>query len=326
MREEIHYGINAVLRTIMADVIGRSPGGWGVFGCYLEGARASWVSLDGLNDTLHSGLRLVARDGMIEPAVMDYAIGILGDEVPADAFGVRLDNLRGIALIGNLQEESGARVLAAQAVFDDGYDHTVNWWAASVAPTWTVRSPAERDRKDASEPTHLRALLAALQAVADTSAPAVSEEQRQLNTELRAILADRVSDGLAAVFIILTDADGWMVIPPEDLAERMAAKTSTGASVREALEALAAELETEGLPAIPVCKGVGTVTHIETERGSTVASLGAYCDGTWHSIMWAHDEVAPDWKITPAVAADSDLAAIIAVYARLTAAISGRRD
>ena len=151
-----------------------------------------------------------------------------------------------------------------------------------------------------------------------------SKDPRSTPLKRRSLLALGALPALAVA--TPAAADGWKVIPPTDLAERMAAKIATGVSICEALGELAAELENEPLSAVPICKGVGTVTHIETMHGGTIASLAAYCDGIWHSIMWAHAEAAPDWEITPAEAADADLAAIIAVYERLTAAISGRRD
>ncbi|GAB4001615.1 hypothetical protein GCM10029992_37620 [Glycomyces albus] len=90
-----------------------------------------------------------------------------------------------------------------------------------------------------------------------------------------------------------------------------------------ALTELADELAADPLPAIPILRGFGTVVHVETDDGHTVASLAAVCDGTFHSAMWVHSEAAPDWEIIPAAAADPALAEVIAVYQRLTDLIRG---
>lgn len=326
MKEAIHDGFNAVLRASMADQVNGPTGDWGLFGCYWNGAEVSCERLDSLNEVLWDAAAQLGdrgETGRADITAFYTSIATIAIKLSADACGVMLQGLRGLALVANVEDATGARVCFADAAFDDGYRHTVIWKAHEAAPTWQITSPVEADRSTNPLPRHVPDLLAILQRGGDAPTAEISEEQCQLNAELRVLLADRMADEAHAVFVILRTTGGWEIIPPTDLTERIRAKVDTGTSMPAALGEVASELEADPLPAIPTVEGVGTVTHAEID-GRALASLVAYCDGNWHAVMWVCDEAAPAWAITSVAEADPGTAEVIAAYARVTAAISGK--
>lgn len=327
MREALHDGFNTVLRASMAGQVSDPAGPWGLFGCYWnETAVVSCERLDSLNEILWDAVAQCRSRGELERvniAVFYASLAALTKALPADACSVPLQGLRGLALIGNVEDETGARVCFADAAFDDGYRHTGIWKAQEAAPTWQITSPVEQDRSTDPLPREVPDLLAVLQRNGGTSAADVTEEQHQLNAELRTFLADRTADGQNAVFVILRATTGWEMIPPTDLTERVSTKVTAGVSLSAALDEVASELEADPIPAIPTVEGLGTVAHAEID-GAALASLVAYCKGTWHAVMWIHSEAAPDWEIIPASEADPSTAEAIAAYKRLTDAINGK--
>lgn len=331
MRGNVHDGFNSALRLIMADMIGGDLGGWGLYGAYWRGDKVSWESLDGLIRavTAHISGR-IEEAGEVGVADLYDVLDTLADTVPAGAFGADLAGLRGIALACNVTGEDGERSCAADAAFDDGHRHQITWEADAATPESAILTPVEIDRSGLLFPPQIPNLLAAILAKRGPSRSPLSETQQRLSAVLRGVVADRIADGASGIFVILDGADNWEVIPPSDLVDQLAALTESGQTLGEALTAMAAEREAllaaDPSRAIGVVKGMGTIMHAETEDGSACASLAAYCDQTWHAVMWNHTEAAPDWEIIPAPEADSDTAESIAIYARLTAAINGSYD
>jgi hypothetical protein len=325
MNRDFHEEVNATLRRAMADLVNGDRGTWGVLGCYIEGARIGWKSLDGLGKAMIG--RLQGRfdpDGIQLGAIYEAAAG-LAAELPDDACGIDLEDLRGMAILGSIEHPERGAVCLVDAFFDDGWRHLTTWGLDEAAPVWNLISPADQASAEVA-PRPAWDLLVALQAGREELAAAVSVEQQALNVELRSILADRLADARHAVFVIFAATDGWVIAPPSDLTERVRARTVAGADMFTALTGLAEELEADPPDPIGLACGFGTVVHVETDDGDLLASLAAVYEGTFHSVMWVHAEAAPDWEIIPPGAADPGLTEVIAVYQRICDAFQGGRS
>lgn len=332
MSRAFHEACDTALRTAMADLIGKPHGGWALLGCITVKGRTSWAHLPGLTRALQAAFDARAAITEVSYGSIFDAAADLAEILPPDAAPGGGGELRGIALVCNIDDAEHGRVCIADAVFDDAWTHAVIWKAHSAAPTWEVLAPPEQTVPAAREHQTLAALLAAVLVQAGQDARLVGDDQVALSV----CLADRLDSWMSAelhmVFVLVRTRTGWEALPAVDLAKRVGAKVRAGAHPLAALHALSAELRAN--PPVPVLDvaGIGTVVH-DVDDGSVAtvavddrpitAHLVALTDTALHSGAWIHGEARPDWQIHPRTALDAEFAPVDAAYAALLEALRG---
>lgn len=334
MSRAFHEACNTALRTFMADLIGADRGGWALLGCITDpDGRTWWEHLPELTEALQAAFEaraavLEATYGAIFDAACDLAQHLPPDVVPECGGG----ELRGLALVCNIDDTDHGRVCITDAVFDDAWAHTVFWQAISAAPTWEVLAPPERAVAETPGQLALTALLAAVLTQTGQDVRLVGADQVALSVRLAGQLAEWVAAEMHMVFVIVRTRTGWEVQPAVELAERVGAKVRDGAGPLAALHALSAELSASPpVPALDLA-GIGTVVH-DLDDGAVAAGviddfavtarLVALTDTALHTGAWNHGEARPTWQIHPRTALDAEFEAIGAAYAALLEALRG---
>lgn len=334
MSRDFHEACNTALRTFMADLIGADRGGWALLGCITEpDGRTSWEHLPELTGALQAAFDTrAAAEEVTYGSIFDAAADLARD-LPPDAAPSGDGDLRGIALVCNIEDTDYGRVCIADAVFDDAWAHTVFWKAQAAAPHWEVLAPPDQTASDPHRWWALSSLLEALLAQAGQKARFVGADQVALSAGLAAQLEEHMAAGLHTVFVIVRTRTGWEALPASALTERVGAKVRAGAQPLEALQALSAEIEAKAPIPVLDLAGIGTVVH-DFDDGSIAtgqyedlskitAHLVALTDAALHSGAWVHGAARPDWLIHPRAGLDAEFALVEAVYAALLEALRG---
>ncbi|MEU6246110.1 hypothetical protein [Glycomyces sp. NPDC047010] len=332
MSRAFHEACNTALRTAMADLISKPQAGWILLGCITtDDGRTSWRHLPGLTAGLQAAFD--ARAAVEEAtygSIFDAAAD-LAESLPPDTAPSGDGELRGIALVCNIDDTDYGRVCIVDAVFDDAWSHTVFWAAATAAPNWEILAPPDQTASDRW--WALFALLSAVLAQAGQEERFVRADQVALSASLAEQLEEYMAAGLHTVFVIVRTRTGWEALPATALAERVGAKVRAGAQPLEALQALSAEIEAKAPVPVLDLAGIGTVVH-DFDDGSVAtgqyedlskitAHLVALTDTALHSGAWVHGQARPDWQIHPRAALHTDYMPVEAAYAALLEALRG---
>lgn len=315
MSREFHEQCNTVLRTAMADLFDFGDG-WTLLGCFADGESLVWRPLTSIAEAIIEPLHQAADNAGIARQV-----GPVLTSGFADAPLEELRHLRGIAEVHYQSGEQG-RAGHARAVFDDAWRHTVTWRSAEAAPEWALTSPPEVAASEFADDLVLPGLLASILQRHGSGHRCVGDEQRELSTSLRDLIAECIEVDSHAVFVIVRPHEVWEAIPANDLTGRVGEKVMVGMSVADAVGALATEIEADPPAVIPSLRGVGTIVGYDNGDGATEFSLVAFCDETLHAASWPWGQERPDWQILPA-AADPDYGLLVQAYTKLREALRG---
>lgn len=316
MSREFHEQCNTTLRTAMADLFDFGDG-WTLLGCFADDERLVWRPLTSIAEAM-----IDALGQAIDDAGAAQRFGPVLTAGYPDAPLEQLSHLRGIAEVRYRSGEQG-RVGTVRAVFDDAWWHTVTWRTAEAAPEWALISPPEVAASELAEDLTLPRILASILRQHGTEHRRVSDEQRDLSTCLRDLIATCLETDAHAVFVILHPHETWEAISANDLTARVGEKVMAGMSVADAVGELAVEIEADPPAVIPSLRGVGTIVGYDNGHGATDYRLVAWCDETLHAAAWDWGQERPDWQILPVDAADPDEWLMAQTYAQLAAAIRG---
>lgn len=323
MSRDFHEACNTTLRTAAADLLATGRGGFAFLGCFMNEDGLGWATLPGLTWSLAEAADR-HRSGSIELATVYDAIAAVTDGLSVTDCPEEVEHLRGIALACNVDDGDRGRVCLADAAFADAWRHTVTWYAADAAPSFTVTSPPEQTDAGLVQQQAVPDLLEAVLRLAGQQARFVGAEQRRLSVCLRDLVAEMTAQGCHAVFVIARTGNGWEALPANDLSAYVGAALAGGANLVEAVGQLAAELAADPPAIIPTLQGVGTLVHYDHDDGSTEAQLIAVTDQFMHAASWVHGHSRPDWEIRPATTSDAAYAPMVTAYTRVLEAFRGR--
>lgn len=152
------------------------------------------------------------------------------------------------------------------------------------------------------------------------------EVHEQINAALRQSLADRMPGSLGDLIAVRDLPGTFQVTPMGDLAVTYGEHRAAGVGVTDALDALAAEIRTDGRgQPDPHLIGIGLIGHGPVGAIGPVASLLAVVDTCVHQIVWPHAQAQPTWDIKPVAEVDDEgCAAYVAALKGLLDACTGR--